>query len=48
MLAAGASQKKAIRPDFNRVIIIDFQGAKPRPGNVHSPDGALEFIKPIV
>ena len=28
MLDSGESQKEAIRPDFNRAIIIDFQGAK--------------------
>lgn len=28
VLASGASQKEAIRPDFNRAIRIDFQGAK--------------------
>jgi hypothetical protein len=27
MLANGESQKEAIRPDFNRAIMIDFQGA---------------------
>ena len=27
MLGCGESQKEAIRPDFNRAIIIDFQGA---------------------
>jgi len=27
MLANGESQKEVIRPDFNRVIMIDFQGA---------------------
>jgi hypothetical protein len=27
MLGSGESQKEAIRPDFNRAIIIDFQGA---------------------
>jgi hypothetical protein len=27
MIASGESQKKAIRPDFNRAILIDFQGA---------------------
>lgn len=26
MLASGESQKEAIRPDFNRAIMIDFQG----------------------
>ena len=28
MLNSGESQKKVIRPDFNRAILIDFQGAK--------------------
>ncbi len=28
MLAIGESQKEVIRPDFNRAIMIDFQGAK--------------------
>ena len=28
MLASGDSQKEVIRPDFNRAIMIDFQGAK--------------------
>ena len=28
MLGCGESQKEAIRPDFNRAIMIDFQGAK--------------------
>ncbi len=28
MLASGESQKEVIRPDFNRAIRIDFQGAK--------------------
>ena len=28
MLDSGESQKEAIRPDFNRAIMIDFQGAK--------------------
>ena len=28
MLASGESQKEAIRPDFNRAIMIDFQGAQ--------------------
>jgi hypothetical protein len=28
MLASGESQKEVIRPDFNRAIMIDFQGAK--------------------
>ncbi len=28
MLDSGESQKKVIRPDFNRAIMIDFQGAK--------------------
>ena len=27
MLGCGESQKEAIRPDFNRSIMIDFQGA---------------------
>jgi len=27
ILASGESQKEAIRPDFNRSIMIDFQGA---------------------
>jgi hypothetical protein len=27
MLDSGESQEKAIRPDFNRAIMIDFQGA---------------------
>ena len=27
MLGCGESQKEAIRPDFNRTIVIDFQGA---------------------
>ena len=27
MLDSGESQKEAIRPDFNRSIMIDFQGA---------------------
>jgi hypothetical protein len=27
MLGCGESQKEAIRPDFNRAIMIDFQGA---------------------
>jgi hypothetical protein len=27
MLANGESQKEVIRPDFNRAIMIDFQGA---------------------
>ena len=28
MLANGESQKEVIRPDFNRAIMIDFQGAQ--------------------
>jgi hypothetical protein len=28
MLDSGESQKEAIRPDFNRTIMIDFQGAQ--------------------
>jgi hypothetical protein len=28
MLDSGETQKEAIRPDFNRAIMIDFQGAK--------------------
>ena len=28
MLDSGESQKEAIRPDFNRTIVIDFQGAQ--------------------
>jgi hypothetical protein len=28
MLNCGESQKEGIRPDFNRAIMIDFQGAK--------------------
>jgi len=28
MLANGESQKEVIRPDFNRAIMIDFQGAR--------------------
>ena len=28
MLDSGASQKEVIRPDFNRAIMIDFQGAR--------------------
>jgi len=28
MLARGESRKEVIRPDFNRAIMIDFQGAK--------------------
>jgi hypothetical protein len=28
MLDSGESQKEVIRPDFNRAIMIDFQGAK--------------------
>jgi hypothetical protein len=28
MLDSGESQKEVIRPDFNRAIVIDFQGAK--------------------
>ena len=27
MLDSGESQKEVIRPDFNRAIMIDFQGA---------------------
>lgn len=27
MLASGESQKEVVRPDFNRAIMIDFQGA---------------------
>ena len=27
MLASGENQKEGIRPDFNRAIMIDFQGA---------------------
>ena len=27
MLNSGESQKEVIRPDFNRAIMIDFQGA---------------------
>jgi hypothetical protein len=28
VLDGGESQKEAIRPDFNRAVIIDFQGAR--------------------
>jgi hypothetical protein len=28
MIASGESQKGVIRPDFNRAILIDFQGAE--------------------
>jgi trehalose-6-phosphatase len=28
MLDSGESRKEVIRPDFNRAIMIDFQGAK--------------------
>ncbi len=28
MLASGESRKEVVRPDFNRAIRIDFQGAK--------------------
>jgi len=28
MLGDGGSQKEALRPDFNRSILVDFQGAK--------------------
>jgi len=28
MVDSGESQKEVIRPDFNRAIMIDFQGAK--------------------
>jgi hypothetical protein len=28
MLASGESQNEVIRPDFNRAILIDFQGAQ--------------------
>ena len=28
MLASGESRKEVIRPNFNRAIMIDFQGAK--------------------
>ena len=28
MLTSGESRKEVIRPDFNRAIMIDFQGAK--------------------
>jgi hypothetical protein len=35
MLDSGESQKEVIRPDFNRAIMIDFQGATipPTPGS---------------
>ena len=28
MLASGESQKEVIRPDFNRAIMMDFQGTR--------------------
>ena len=28
MLGDGGSQKEVLRPDFNRSILVDFQGAK--------------------
>ena len=40
MLAGGASQKEVIRPDFNRAIVIDFQGAK-----IHSDTSFLLLLK---
>ena len=44
----GHFAKNCFHPLFGFTSEGDCLGAKLRPGNVHSADGALEFIKPIV
>ena len=44
----GHFAKNCFHPLFAFTSDGDCLGAKLRPGNVHSADGALEFIKPIV
>jgi hypothetical protein len=41
MLANGEGQKEVIRPDFNRAIMIDFQGAKITSDQTLQPDHPL-------
>jgi hypothetical protein len=51
VLANGESQKEVIRPDFNRAIMIDFQGAKIPSGVgfllVREIDGRFSIIDPM-
>jgi hypothetical protein len=44
----GHFAKNCFHPLFCFTSEGDCLGAKLRPGNVHSADGALEFVKPIV
>jgi len=44
----GHFAKNCFHPLFGFTSAGDCLGAKLRPGNVHSADGALEFIKPMV
>ena len=44
----GHFAKNCFHPLFGFTSQGDCLGAKLRPGNVHSADGALEFIKPMV
>jgi len=52
MLRCGESQKEAIRPDFNRAIIIDFQGAEVSSDTgfilLREIDDCFSIIAPIV
>jgi type I site-specific restriction endonuclease len=43
----GYLPRNFFHPPFCFTSDGDAMGAKMRPGNVHSADGALEFIKPI-
>ena len=44
----GHFAKNCFHPLFGFTSEGDCLGAKLRPGSVHSADGALEFIKPMV
>ena len=48
MVGSGEKEREPIRPEFDRSIMIDFQRARLRTGNVHSADGVLDFLDPIV
>jgi hypothetical protein len=51
MLGSGESQKLAIRPDFNRSIMIDFQGATISSGTgfilLREVDARFRIIDPM-
>jgi hypothetical protein len=51
MLGSGESQKEAIRLDFNRAIMIDFQGATISPDTgfilLHELDKRFKIIEPM-